>query len=220
MNCPNGHGPMAKLKKYFVCEECDFRQAHANLAQQPRADLPLDLEDVPFPIAYPLAHAMDPALCPSASDRLANLIFAAQQTIRLSALLLLADYLSCETKCRELDGPVRSLRMPHWGEWSVLADKLSKFWNGDYPGAQPERPSRFEWLPSAWNLFSKGSGPSETWADVLAKLPGLQGPARSLNDALCKARNDAAHRRTTRTGLSNEADQAILDQLLPLFSPP
>ncbi len=218
MNCPNGHGPMAKLKKFFVCEECEFRQAHANLTQQPRADLPLDLNGVPFPIAYPLAHAMDPALCPSASDRLDNLIFAAQQTIRLSALLLLADYLSCETKCRELDGPIRSLRMPHWGEWSVLADKLTKFWNGDYPGAKPERLSRFEWLLTAWNLFSKGNGSRGPWADVLAKLPGLQGPARSLNDALWKARNDAAHRRTTRSGLSSQADQTILDQLLPLFS--
>jgi tetratricopeptide (TPR) repeat protein len=215
MNCPNGHGPMTRLKKFFLCEECETRLP---LPLQAPTEIPFDLSEVPFPIAYPLAHAMDPLVCPSPSDRLDNLLFATQQAIRLSCLLLLADYLACDTHCRELDGPIRGLRMPHWGEWSVLTDKLTGFWSGHFPQSKPERPSLFTWLPKAWTAFSKGSGLGESWAPSLAQLPGLQGPASSLNDALCKARNDAAHRRTTRSSHSAQADLLVLEQLLPLVS--
>ena len=218
MNCPNGHGPMAKLKKFFICEECEARSALSGTAQDSRSSTPLDLRNVPFPIAYPLAHALDPVLCPAATDRLDNLIFAAQQAIRLSALLLLADYLSCETKCRELDAPIRSLRMPHWGEWSELARKLTKFWKKHWPTSLPERPSHFEWLPEAWARFADHDHSDKIGKNDLPRLRGLSGPAQSLNDALWKVRNDSAHRRTTRSSAPSPADQEILEKLLPLFS--
>lgn len=208
---------MKRGKSFFVCMECGERAFDQVL--HPTSDFALSqLEALPFPVAYPLAHALNPVLCPSASDRLDNLIFAAQQAIRLSALLLLADYLSCDTKCRELDAPIRSLRMPHWREWSSLTDKLSKFWKGHWKDSEPERVSHFGWLPDAWGRFANQKDPNKFGSDVLSSLPGLEGPARTLNDALCKARNDAAHRRTTRSSVSSHADLEVLEKLLPLFS--
>jgi hypothetical protein len=40
-------------------------------------------------VAFPLAHALDPVRCPNPHDRFNNMIFAASQALRLTALLSL-----------------------------------------------------------------------------------------------------------------------------------
>ena len=192
----------------------------------PAAPAPVDpstpalslLDTLPFPVAYPLHHAQDPSL--SASDRLANTIFVAYQAMRLTALLLLADYLACDTISRELASPIRGLRMPHWQEWSVLADKLAKFWSGHFPEARPNRKSHFPELVAGWLQVNRTAPPkrSDPWADALAGLRGNNASATratSANDAIWKLRNDRAHRQATRVADQTE-DAAELTRFLPL----
>ncbi|MEA3642580.1 MAG: tetratricopeptide repeat protein, partial [Lamprobacter sp.] len=173
----------------------------------------LNLDSLPFPVAYPLAHAGDGRL--AARDRAANAIFAGYQAMRVTALLLLADYLACDTVCRQLQGPIRGLRLPHWYDWGLLCDQLAKFWSGRLQ-ERPERASAFPNLVAAWLEVNRhGKLPrNHPWRELLAGLPGLQGPsAQSLNDALWKARNDRAHRESTRT-VEEGAEQTLLPRLL------
>ena len=170
---------------------------------------PDPLAYLPFPVAYPLAHARDGRL--PARDRVANAVFAGYQAMRTATLLLLADYLACATVCRQLQGPIRGLRLPHWNEWTLLADRLCQFWSGRLQ-ERPERETHFPHLVAGWQEVNRhGKLPKgHAWTDLLAGLPGLQGPAQSPNDALWKARNDRAHREATRTVA--DGDEA---QLLP-----
>jgi tetratricopeptide (TPR) repeat protein len=169
---------------------------------------PLPHDDLPFPVAHPLAFARDPALGPT--ERLNNAIFAAYQAMRTTALLLLADYLDVAASDRALEGAIRSLRMPHWGEWTDLANKLVLFWSDRLDG-KPERPTRFPALVEGWRLGAmKRDGDA-----LLMGLPGMQGPARNLNDALWKLRNDRAHRMGTHTPARDDEEQHLA-RVLPI----
>ena len=46
--------------------------------------------------------------------------------MRLSALLMLADYLDVEDTDPDVSRRIRGLRVPHWQEWSFLADELAR----------------------------------------------------------------------------------------------
>lgn len=172
----------------------------------------LDLADVPFPIAYPLAYARDSRL--SVSERLDNALFAAYQAMRVTALLLLADYLACETVSPRLTGPISGLRMPHWGEWLNLCRHLVKFWQPQTKSSveSPERRTFFPHLVDGWRSLTQDQ---PAWTPLLANLPGLQGPACDVYDALQKLRNDRAHRQATRTPDSLE-DADLLPRVVAL----
>jgi len=175
-----------------------------------------DLNALPYPVAYPwqFARYETPGLTPS--DRLNNLIFAAYQGMRLTGLLLLGEYFFCDATCRSLDSSIRSLRMPHWGEWTNLCDKLCSFWLGHIPGSPPPFSPRFPNLIRGWREVSTGKGlRSEKWQELLRGLPGLQGHARSANDALQKFRNDRAHRLFTITS-DRARDEEALNRYLPI----
>lgn len=173
------------------------------------------LDDLPFPIAFPLLHARDERL--SAGDRLENAIFVAYQAMRLTALLLLADYLDCERISRSLDDPIRGLRMPHWGDWSALADKLSQFWSYQIPDEHPERTTRFPSLVVAWMDVNRSAPVQghDPWAQHLAGLARNGGLAISAHRAIWGLRNDRAHRMATRT-VDRTDDEHTLARVLPV----
>ncbi|NVZ08222.1 hypothetical protein HW932_02975 [Allochromatium humboldtianum] len=199
-----------------IAEECGETLDAVPPPSTPETAAPvLDLENLPFPVAYPLAHARDPQL--SARDRSDNAIFAAYQAMRTTALLLLADYLACDTVCFQLQKPIRGLRQPHWYEWSHLCDRLCQFWSNGLQ-EHPERETHFPHLVAAWQEVnrSKKLPKDHPWLALLAGLPGIQGPAaHSPNDALWKARNNRAHRNATRT-VDDGDELARLPRLLEL----
>ena len=125
-----------------------------------------------------------------------------------------------DTISRDLAGPIRGLRMPHWGEWSVLADKLAKFWSGHFPEARPERASHFPELVSGWLEVNRTATPKrdDPWQALLPELRGNNASAlraTSANDAIWKLRNDRAHRQATR--VADQTDDAqMLARLLPV----
>jgi hypothetical protein len=173
-----------KVRKGWYCEVCDRMLSVDELAEAgdgrlPEADAPNlgagDLDHLPFPVAYPLAFAQDVKRPPS--ERVDNALFAAYQAMRVTGLVLLADYFACDTSSGHLASAIRGLRMPHWGEWTTLCDKLVKFWCGHFPKEEPERPSHFGTLVEGWRAVNrvKGAGTS-TWAEILAGLPGMGGP--------------------------------------------
>ena len=221
--CPACNAPDLTVmrKGGWLCEECDRR--FAELPSEPAsvpASGPSDLAGLPFPVAYPLSWALDPSL--STGDRIDNAIFAAYQAMRLAGLLLLADYLACDATSRRLAGPIRGLRIPHWGEWTLLAHQLARFWRGDFgPDELPPRPSRFEALVDGWLDVNRNGAPKrgdDPWKELLEGLPGKQGRATnatSANDAVQKLRNDRAHRMATRTADQGE-DERLLGRLLPV----
>jgi tetratricopeptide (TPR) repeat protein len=177
-----------------------------------------EVEMLPFPVAYPLAHAIDVNLCADVDNRHDNLIFAFNQALRLTALLQFSDYLECDVDCPEIAPHIRSLRMPHWQEWTNLAGALSKFWKGHYPQAKPDRPSRFPWLQDAW-LEVAGKKGGCRWMQQLQPLKRLlnltEAPI-SVNDALQKVRNNVHHRKVTVNDRAAVSRQKFLDVLLPL----
>jgi tetratricopeptide (TPR) repeat protein len=205
---------MTQGNGFFICLTCAER--HDAVRPSPAKGPFSGLESLPFPVAFPLAHALDPTLCPDADKRFDNMIFAASQALRLTALLLLSDYFECETTCSKLDTHIRSLRMPHWENWSHLARALSKFWRGQEE-QKPERPCRFPWLPDAWLEVASTTVDASRWRDSLKSIPGKAGHAVSVNDAFQKARNDGHHRLTTRSSDSAKACEKVLRQLLPLL---
>ncbi|MDP2339509.1 MAG: zinc ribbon domain-containing protein [Deltaproteobacteria bacterium] len=217
--CPDSE--LTPLRKGgFLCEECDqrFPQTPATTTTTTTtAALPALLESLPFPVAHPLAFALDERLTPT--ERLDNVLFGAYQAMRTTALLLLADYLDGDVASPRLDGAIRGLRLPHWGEWSVLADQLCAFFGGAFD-EKPSRPARFPALVSGWRSANPG-GKKAVVLDVVGVtivrgLPGLAGPARGPNDALWKLRNDRAHRMATRTP-SRDDDSAQLALVLPVL---
>jgi len=90
--------------------------------------IPADLSKLPFPVAYPLYWARDPDNRLQTADRWKNTVFTAYQAMKLTALLLLADYLEDEHTDPRLAPLIRGLRFPHWQEWSHLADGLARYW--------------------------------------------------------------------------------------------
>jgi hypothetical protein len=171
------------------------------------------LEELPFPIAHPLAFALSPDASPS--DRLDNLVFAALQTVRLTTLLLLADYLASDEGSPNVDAYVyRALRQPSWADWSDLCSRLTSFWRK----GGTARASRFPRLVAGWReIGSLKGGRQPGWEALLEGLPGLgDRPARNANEALWRARNDLAHRRATRSARSHD-DAARLARLAPVL---
>ena len=160
-----------------------------------------------------MAHARDTRL--PASLRVDNLIFNAYQSMRTTALVLLADYVDCDTLCRELDGPIRGLRMPHWGEWVTLASKLSAFWLGQLT-PQPSRECRVPALVEGWRSVAslgRRAHLDPRWVPLLAMFEGKHSCA---SDAMQKTRNDRAHRLETHTvdTSRDERDRARLEPLV------
>ncbi len=213
--------PIAATGKAFAtattCQFCDAPLTPVDAPTSPAAaaaDL-ADLADLPFPVAYPLAHARDARL--SAGDRLDNVIFTAYQAMRTATLVLLADYLDCDTVARELAGPMRGLRMPHWSEWTALAHKLTQLWRGELAD-RPERESTFPAVVAGWSEVAqvgRGAALDARWVALLGGVRGLQGQARSANDAIQRVRNDRAHRAATRTG-DGAADEAERASIAPI----
>lgn len=214
--CPRCGNPelTPSRKGGWLCENCGHRLADAPTATEPTTSA-LDLDALPFPVAYPLAWARDARLA-SASARLDNTLFAAYQAMRTTGLLLLADYLDYDQTSPRLAAAVRGLRWPHWGEWSVLCDQLARFWLGHFPDDRPTRPPRFPALCRGWLSVSQPTSAAVlSWAPLLADLDGLGGRARSANDAVQKVRNDRVHRTATRTA-DESADERALTRFLPL----
>lgn len=215
--CPFCPSVTLKAHKHggWFCPECGERVAEPAPTGEEAGTTGTPLEALPFPVAYPLHHARDRSL--SAGDRLDNAIFVAYQAMRLSALLLLADYLACEATSRRLAGPIAGLRMPFWGTWSALADRLSEYWNGQFPEERPSRESNFPALVRAWQEVNRRKAPAtaDGWSSLLEGLPGSSGKAVSANGAVWKLRNDRAHRMATRTA-DQVDDQRKLAVILPV----
>ena len=217
MNCTKNHGSMIRGQGFYVCLVCSelvFDQPH-----KASVSVLSVLDTLPFPIAFPLAHALDRTLCPAPLLRFDNMIFAASQMLRLTSLLLLSDYFEIEATCSKLDTHIRALRMPHWENWSSLARGLSKFWKS-FEAQKPERPSRFGWLTDAWLEVACTRIGDSRWKDALRNIPGNSGHAVSLNEAFQKARNDHHHRLTTRVPSHESATacENALQKLLPLLA--
>jgi tetratricopeptide (TPR) repeat protein len=180
---------------------------------------PIELSELPFPVAYPLHWTRDGGL--SAADRRANAIFACYQAMRLAALLMLADYLDTEEIAPALAARIRGLRLPHWGEWSLLADELARFW------AAPERQQRcrFQSIVEGWisvsrvRVASRGKTPpiEPLWEPLISSFPGHgRAQALSANEALWALRNRRAHGEGTTTPETAVELAVELDRLLPL----
>jgi tetratricopeptide (TPR) repeat protein len=218
--CPEHPGETLSPRKLgWHCPACDdsvLSYEHCPRESPPAApSREADLKRLPFPVAYPLAYARDLRLPPG--DRVDNLIFTAYQAMRTATLVLLADYFACKIIARDLAGPMRGLRMPHWGEWQSLAARLVLFWQREL-AEKPERESLVPALCAGWKevgQVGKGLTLDTRWRGMLARLDGLQGPARSANDAIQKLRNDRAHRAATKT-LEASSDIAAIQQLGPL----
>jgi hypothetical protein len=182
----------------------------------------VDLARLPFPIAYPLYWARDPQGCLTVPDRRANAIFCCYQAMRLTALLMLADYLEVDETDPELVSKVRGLRAPHWQEWTLLADELARFWSSDTRQTQP----RFPHLVEAWVSVSRvrrikrGKTPAldPYWPPLINGFPGLGGKAQaaSANEAVWELRNRRAHREGAVTPESIQEQSVEFDRLLPL----
>jgi hypothetical protein len=167
---------------------------------------PRILNLLPFPVAYPLSYALNEKL-PS-SDRIDNCLFSFYQAMKVFTLVSLSEYLQGEAVCLQLERPIRGIRLPHWGEWKNLADSLARYLQGfldQKPGGPPYFPALVQgW----WSISHPSKADKQAWEPLLAQMPGLSSPAApSLVEALWKARNDRAHRLTTRTPGLDETQQ-------------
>src|SRR5947199_8598627 len=54
MECPNGHGPMLQGQKYWLCEECDYREPLIAGTQPAGAKSLPGIERLPSVLAIPL----------------------------------------------------------------------------------------------------------------------------------------------------------------------
>jgi len=166
------------------------------------------LNDLPYPIAFPLSWSRDLSRPPG--ERVDNTLFATKQAVRFTTLTLLADYLDTPGGCPEVAKRIHGLRRPHWSEWVAVADALCKYWDGRY-ATKPAQPPRLPDLIAGWRIFSwrkPGAPPSGPWGSLLDGLPGLTGDqARGPLVALWKIRNDRAHRRGTATRDASDDEQ-------------
>ncbi len=205
-SCPDHpNEALKRTGKHWYCDECDRVAAPPG---HPPGD---DLAHVPFPVAYPLMFARDEGQAPA--DRLTNTIFAAYQAMRTTALLLLADYLAIDQCDASVNGAIRGLRQPHWGEWSGLCKVLCAFW-GKRRGDGPLRGTHFEVLARGWRAVGVELPDREP---LIQGIPGQNGPAQNANDAIWTLRNHWAHlRQGTRTPEHAVTDTHTLQWALPL----
>lgn len=174
-----------------------------------------DIDLLPFPVAHPLSYARSESV--AIPDRIHNTLFAAYQAVRTTALLLLADYLACDTVALELAAPIQGLRLPHWGEWVHLADKLARFWDGQLLD-KPSRDSSFPALRDAWlreaiaEKLSRDSDLRPLVRAIPVEGSGSVAPIRLFQ----RLRNSRAHEQGTRTG-TEESEAQLLGHLLPLL---
>jgi len=179
-----------------------------------------DLSGLPFPVAFPLYWARDPRASLGVETRRANAIFACYQALRLAALLMLADYLEVEESDPELSSRIRGLRVPHWQEWTLLADQLARFWSAE--GRQP----RFAKVVAGWMSVSrvKRSNRGKTppldaeWQELIKGFAGVGGKAgaASANEAVWELRNRRAHREGVTTPNSLREQGEELERLIAL----
>jgi tetratricopeptide (TPR) repeat protein len=214
---------LARRRKGWFCPGCDdvvltyAEQESAESSRSvPSTALVSAVAALPFPVAFPLVHAGDVQL--SASARVDNLIVTAYQAMRVAALVLLADYLSCDTPCADLAPAIRGLRLPHWSEWTTLAAKLVQFWRSKL-ATKPSGESRAPQLVSGWSRVARvmsDDPPEAVWSPLLDGLLGInQGPALSANDAVQKLRIDRAHRRATQVADAGD-DEALEARFRPI----
>lgn len=183
-----------------------------------------DISEIPFPVAYPLHWARDQEGILSAGDLRANAIFAAYQAMRLATLLMLADYLDRDDLPADpmLVDKIRGLRLPHWGEWTALADELTRYWSREPQNGH----SRFPEVVKGWQRISRVKAKSTAksppddaelfpLAQALATAAGLAKP-RSANQAMQDYRNQRAHREGAVTPDSLNKQKLELESLKPL----
>jgi hypothetical protein len=181
-----------------------------------------DLSGLPFPVAYPLYWAHDPAGSLGVPERRANAIFSCYQAMRLATLLMLSDYLDVKETDPELASRIRGLRVPHWQEWTLLADELARFWSSDDRRPRP----RFRKVVEGWVSVSRvkrskrGKTPplDATWQALIDHFPGVGGKAQAgnANEAVWELRNRRAHREGVITPDTIREQRDELDRLVPL----
>ncbi|TNF24485.1 MAG: ATP-binding protein [Deltaproteobacteria bacterium] len=222
MRCPKCDAELTKVGSFLVCGEHGLvTPSDPPAAYDTAFDLDLDL--VPFPVAYPLALARDLHAAPE--KRINNAIFAAYQAMRVTGLVLLADYLDSDGRDLALGDAIRGLRLPHWREWTKLCRELVRFWAsaGDVVlETSPSRPSSrstyFPALCDGWREVDRlrRGVDDDPWASLLAGRVGERGPAVSANDAIWHLRNALAHQRGAWTCATSDRDAQQLMWLLPL----
>jgi tetratricopeptide (TPR) repeat protein len=179
-----------------------------------------DLTRLPFPVAFPLFWAHDPSGGLGVAERRANAIFSCYQAMRLSALLMLADYLDVEDTDPDVSRRIRGLRIPHWQEWSFLADELARFWSAD--GRRPRFPRVVAgWLSVARVKRSKNAKTPQLdpkWQKLIEGFHGNGGKAQAgnANEAVWELRNQRAHREGVFTPEIDREQSEELDRLIPL----
>jgi hypothetical protein len=172
----------------------------------------LDLDLVPFVVAYPLAHAREGG---TARDRIDNALFAAYQAMRLAGLTLLSAYLEDDLFAPDLDDALGRLEQAQWGSWRDLVKHLARHF------AEGEgRSSRWHALTlplaEAWRRVD-GDRASSPLAHLLEPFAGVEAArARSPFDALARLRNDRAHRAGTVDRLREARDAELLPSVLAL----
>ncbi len=108
-----------------------------------RAELAELVANVPWPVAVPLrVAALDPMEERCATKRINFALFAAYQTVRVCALIMLAEYCELKGKHAGVASSLARMHQPTWGDWSELAKALAAGWS------PPER--RFSVLSARW----------------------------------------------------------------------
>ncbi len=141
------------------------------------------LERFPFPIAFAYQRVLAPD---NAATAIKNLIYAYTATLRLPALVLLAEFLQGERQIPQVARALRKLQVPHLNDWFTALNTLAE---------HLDRPDGFApALTAAARGFSKlrqdgasvheamlrfrnhQDGHSATWseADSQAQLPGAK----------------------------------------------
>jgi hypothetical protein len=158
-----------------------------------------DRSGLPPNIDLPYRQAVDPRSPLGA--RLFDLLKTASQTLRLTGVLLLADYLDGDALEPRASRSISGLRLPHYAEWYRLINTLSK-----------RVPLRLRPVVDSWNRMRKDT------RDVTAGLDGIS-PGEKPNPltALWGARNRHFHGGMS-LDLSDPAKlEAQLDSLVPVL---
>lgn len=165
----------------------------------------IDLDRVPFPVAYPFLYACDESL--PISDRVENLIVTAGQAMRTTALLLAAEYVAGDGIDAGVSRALIDLQLPHWKQWTVAADSLAEYIGNRQNALLGD-------LADGWKDVSRGGGLA---AATIEGLPTIDDQMPTANRVLWRARNDRSHRTQTRTH-DRTADEQLLARLAPIVS--
>lgn len=167
------------------------------------AEFPLTL---PYPIAFALAKAQSDPLY-----AVHNLITCAEFSVKLTGLILLADYLGTEHEAdAAVTQTVSGLLQPSWWDWTQLTNAL-----GDWARRTGTATAS---LGTAWLEVGghAGATPPPAWRSLLAGMKGHDGKqAPSLNDAIWTCRNDRHHRLGVMEA-NAEIDRPLVAQLTPV----